>query len=94
MKMVPFMVLKDLLEVELVVALCRDVGSGSRNFNFFIKGDNTTFGKIWAGGGGGPSGTTHPARSVSCNYTAVTYSYRGAFVKARCTHYPTAPWFY
>jgi len=71
-------------------ALHLDVGSGSRNFNFFIKGDNTTFGKVWAGGGGGPSGTTYPSRSVSCNYTAVTYSYRGAFVPARCTHYPTA----
>tara|TARA_Y100000004_G_scaffold8290_1_gene9293 strand:+ start:255 stop:1616 length:1362 start_codon:yes stop_codon:yes gene_type:complete len=71
-------------------ALDLNVGSASRNFNFSIKGDNTTFGKVWAGGGGGPSGTSYPGRSVYCNYTAVTYSYRGAFVPARCTHYPTA----
>lgn len=71
-------------------ALDLNVGLASRNFNFSIKGDNTTFGKVWAGGGGGPSGTSYPGRSISCNYTAVKYAYRGAFVQDRCTHHPTA----
>lgn len=61
-------------------ALHLNTGAGNRNFRFNIKTseDNSNFGKVYAGGGGGTAGVTYHASPYECRIDVYRYKVRNA----------------